>query len=1012
MPRFFLLLMFFAAGQLNGQAPYFQQEVHYHIQVTLDDSLHVLHGQTSFAYINHSPDTLSTLYIHLWPNAFNERTSAFSEQLLRQGNDQFYFAPENERGRIDSLDFRVNSLPIEWEYTLQHRDIARIWLPTPLAPSDSVRIETPFRVKIPASFSRLGHVGQSYQLTQWYPKPAVYDRQGWHHMPYLDQGEYYSEFGSFVVDITLPENYRVAATGTLQNPTEQQWLANIANQAFTEVLSDAATAPFPASSRSFKTIRYTARQVHDFAWFADKRFHVSCDTTTLPSGRKVTTWAFFTALQADLWAHATDYIDRALQYYSLRVGEYPYPQATAVQSALSAGAGMEYPMITVIGLANSGQALDEVITHELGHNWFYGILASNERDHPWLDEGLNSFYDHAYSRIHYQANAWNKLPQIVQGRSRMDVGQLGYLYQARLHRDQSPETTSDSLSEMNYLLTAYEKPAQALRLLESYWGTPRFDLAMQAYYREWSFKHPYPQDLRESLEQSSGESLPWLFDGLLASTRKQDYQLRKVRQLASEVLEVSLRNGGTLAAPLLLQGLQKEKVIFTTWVPGFVGDTVVRIPHGPYTTLVIDDDRVTPELYRHNNNWHFHRLFPRLESWSVSILPRVVDDEHPQLFITPALGWNVYDRWMPGVILSNTSIPVRPIEFELMPLWSSRNRRLVGTGEVRFSRYQDRGWVRGVTLGIAGRRFHEQVNENLHYRLRYTQLRPFLQFDLAAAPQGTFRHTLTAESIFLNSQQPRFGNDGTLAGIDTQHATFQVLRYAWENTRVLHPLGGALQLEQNTLPVFNRQESFLKISLEWRQAFTYAPGRHFRWRLFGGTFLGKSSDALNLLPNAWNLAAQGFNDYQHRELYWGRNETQGIYSRQIYRREGGMHLAFAAPYRLGRSNSFILALNTSLDLPILPKAITKFPFQLYADVGYTGGTPNLPGSNLDDPLLWTMGLSLNFFDRRLEIALPLLNAANIRATWADQGLNFWERFVFTVDLLRLNPIPFSKEVRL
>jgi len=229
-------------------------------------------------------------------------------------------------------------------------------LSKPLKSGETIVIETPFTLQIPKSFSRLGHVGQSYQLTQWYPKPAVYDAEGWHPMPYLDQGEFYSEFGDFDVTITLPSNYVVGATGELQTASEVEFLNQKAKQGagmnFEEMNQ---SADFPPSDETTKTLNYTAKNVHDFAWFADKRFHVLKSGVTLASGKKVDTWAMFTDLEANLWKDATTYLDRSVKFYSEKVGEYPWSHATAVQSALSAGAGMEYPMITVIGESGSAR---------------------------------------------------------------------------------------------------------------------------------------------------------------------------------------------------------------------------------------------------------------------------------------------------------------------------------------------------------------------------------------------------------------------------------------------------------------------------------------------------------------------------------------------------------------------------------------------------------------------------------------------------------------------------------
>jgi hypothetical protein len=479
MRSFFFLLVFVCPDSYRGvraQTPYFQQEVSYRIDALLDDRTHTLHADLALDYTNRAPQALDSIVFHLWPRAYASNETALARQFLRNGDTDFHFAPESERGTLDSLDFHVDGRPASFRFT-PDPDVGVLYLAGPLKTGGSIRITTPFRVRIPASFSRLGHVGDSYQITQWYPKPAVYDRDGWHPMPYLDQGEFYSEFGDYTVRITLPENYVVAATGVLQEEDERRWLLERSDQP--------PLAGFPPSATAQKTITYRADRVHDFAWFADKRFTVAHDTLHLrPDAQSppIDVWTFHTATEADLWRETLTYVKRATRFFSDRVGTYPYPQVTAVQSALSAGAGMEYPMITVIGRAGSAEALDEVIAHEVGHNWFYGILGSNERDHPWMDEGLTSYYEGRYMRRD------------------IDYDALGYRFLRRLGRDLPPDTRSDSMSSLNYGVGAYSKPELTLRAMAERYGREQVDAAIQSYYREWKFRHPRPEDLYGELQ--------------------------------------------------------------------------------------------------------------------------------------------------------------------------------------------------------------------------------------------------------------------------------------------------------------------------------------------------------------------------------------------------------------------------------------------------------------------------------------------------------------------------------
>ncbi len=204
--KYILLIpgIFFPFMEASSQ-DYFQQKVNYDIHVTLNDLKHELRGSESVEYINNSPDTLGFIYYHLWPNAYSDNNTKLAKELLRRDGKSKLFNDPELKGYIDSLNFEVGGQSIRWNLLEGLPDICRLMLNKPLKPGDTIYISTPFHLKIPEGVtSRLGHIGESYQISQWYPKPAVYDRTGWHQMPYLDQGEFYSEYGSFDVSITLP----------------------------------------------------------------------------------------------------------------------------------------------------------------------------------------------------------------------------------------------------------------------------------------------------------------------------------------------------------------------------------------------------------------------------------------------------------------------------------------------------------------------------------------------------------------------------------------------------------------------------------------------------------------------------------------------------------------------------------------------------------------------------------------------------------------------------------------
>ncbi len=493
-----ILLLIFTSGY--SQPDYWQQQVNYTIDVSLNDKEHTLDGFASIEYINNSPDSLRFIWFHLWPNAYKNDKTSFSDQLLENGNTKFYFSDKEQKGYINRLDFKVNNITANIEDHPQHIDIVKLLLPAPLAPGQRITITTPFHVKLPYNFSRGGHDGQSYQATQWYPKPAVYDKNGWHPMPYLDQGEFYSEFGNYKVNITVPENYVVAATGELQNQAEKEWLKNRASfdwHAGKERSTDGKLLPasqiFPASSASIKRLEYRQDNVHDFAWFADKRFIVNEDTCLLISGRVINIITYYTPLHRSIWNESVAYTKRAIRHYSSLVGEYPYNIAQVVQGPQSFGGGMEYPTITVISPMNNKADLDQTISHEVGHNWFYGILGTNERAQPWMDEGINSYFEDKYSASRYgEADKYQ---------------QIAFESLVAEKVDQPIATAAEQFSELNYNLVAYFKTAEWFRYLEAQLGKDVLANAIKEYYRRWQFRHPQPDDFKKVIEEVSGKKL-------------------------------------------------------------------------------------------------------------------------------------------------------------------------------------------------------------------------------------------------------------------------------------------------------------------------------------------------------------------------------------------------------------------------------------------------------------------------------------------------------------------------
>ncbi|MBL7828473.1 MAG: M1 family metallopeptidase [Saprospiraceae bacterium] len=988
-----LLFFLLAPCLLPAQTPaYFQQEVNYTIHVSLDDKQHLLSGAVEFEYVNHAPQAMTEIWVHLWGNAFQSRKSAFCKQKLKGGNTRFYFSKETDRGYYNNLNFTVDGKTAAWKFDPKNPDIAVVTLAQPLQTGARIRVATPFALKIPASFSRLGHVGTSYQMTQWFPKPAVFDHKGWHAMPYLDMGEFYSEFGNFDVTITLPENYVVGATGVLQTPSEVAFLEKRHAETLKQLSKgfELKNDLFPDSSPNTKTIRYTAEQVHDFAWFADKRFWVLKDTAVLASGKTVDCWAMFDNSQADIWKKGAFYVKRAVEFYSKHVGEYPWPQATAVHSALSAGGGMEYPMITVIGDSGSGKDLDDVITHEVGHNWFYGILASNEREHPFMDEGMNSYYEARYMRTYYKEHVPAELPKKLFDPAKSGpLLENGYLFLALDRQDTPPDTHSNEFSEITYGLQVYMKTAMCMRWLEESVGTAKFDAAMQDYYKKWKFKHPYPEDFQAVMTEN-GVSASWFMQSM--QTQKQaDYAIAGISKKSDNQWEIKVKEKGDLKAPFPVSVVKNGEIRNTQWFWNFVPDSNQPNPSNVQTltvqadsadAFIIDGEHLMLDVNRKNNLRRTSGAFPGMEPFQIRGLPLFQNIHRNTLGLFPWLGWNNYSKTMIGLAFYNSPLPPRKIQVFALPGYALGSKHFVGLADVRY-RFYPGGLFRKVVLSVGAKTFDLDNSLSQTDPIRFYRIAPQIRAELRSGDYS-FKHYLNLRTLFIGRETGVFDSNSEKWKRNVIHE----LRYEGEGKTMPNPFKYQIALEaQRKKGVFQGDDHYLRSTMEWQQKLFYKGGKKITYRLFAGFFIQNDQRNEVVNENAISLNPQGFNDYKFDHIYLARTGAEGILGRQVSRGEGGFKGAFGgstSDFLLGNSNNFAFALNLKADLPFrLPLGL---PLKPYFDIGYFDDAgPGNETRNSSNQWMWNGGFTLELLKGGFEIYFPLVSSEILQNHYKSQA---------------------------
>lgn len=550
---------------------YWQQQVDYRIKAVLNEEKRRIEATEDIVYSNNSPDTLKYLWLQLDQNKFradsisalstdfggigargpatkaasNDEPAQISLGALRR---QQYIADHQPGYEISRVrDESGNAL----HYVVVDTNM-RIDLASPLKPGQKVQISLDYAFNIveeDAVSARSGYEhfpddkreggNDIFLLAQWFPRLHAYtDYEAWTNKAFLGRGEFTLEFGNYDVELTVPADHIVSATGVLQNPeqvltsVQQKRLetAKTADRPVFIVTAEEALDNEAAATKAQKTWRFKADNVRDFAWASSRKF--MWDARGYQQGGTaqplVMAMSFYPKEGGDLWKkYSTEAVIHTLKVYSRFAFDYPYPTAQSVNGPVG---GMEYPMITFNGprteLQDDGtrtytqaekRFLISVVIHEIGHIYFPMLVNSDERQWTWMDEGINSFLDALACREWDDDIPWGVEPQDITDYMKSEI-QVPIM------------TQSDSVLKLGP--NAYSKPATALDILrETILGRELFDFAFKEYSLRWQGKRPTPADFFRTMEEASGVDLDWFWRGWFYTTDHVDISLDKIYKL-------------------------------------------------------------------------------------------------------------------------------------------------------------------------------------------------------------------------------------------------------------------------------------------------------------------------------------------------------------------------------------------------------------------------------------------------------------------------------------------------
>jgi len=582
--RKIILLSFLSLG-LNSafaqSAPYWQQHADYKMEVAMDVKNYQYKGKQELVYTNNSPDTLKKVFYHLFPNAFQPGSEMDARLHFIKDPDGRMVTKikgadgkETKQSRIETLKpneigfLKITNLKQDG-VTAQTRvsgTILEVTLAKPILPNSKTTFTLDFDGQVPVQVRRSGRnnsEGVELSMSQWYPKLAEFDFEGWHADPYIAR-EFHGVWGNFDVKITIDKDYTIGGSGYLQDK-------NAIGHGYED---EGLTVVYPKKAKTL-TWHFIAPNVHDFTWAADKEY-----THDIVKGPNDVDLHFFyknNPKTTENWKQLEPLMVKVMEYYNQRVGAYPYKQYSFIQGG---DGGMEYAMCTLMLGNGTLQGILGTATHELGHSWFQHILASNESKHPWMDEGFTTYIEDG---------ALNELKGDKKEVNPFKGNYAAYYQLVNSGKEQPQGTHGDRYDENRpYSISAYIKGSIFLSQLEYVIGKENVDATLKRYFNDFKFKHPTPNDIKRTAERVSGAELDWYLIDWTETLNTIDYGIKDVADNAGKTT-VSLERIGRMPMPIDLTVEYTDGTSESFYIPLRMMNFIKPNPNPKVKRTVLED---------------------------------------------------------------------------------------------------------------------------------------------------------------------------------------------------------------------------------------------------------------------------------------------------------------------------------------------------------------------------------------------------------------------------------------
>ncbi|MFP2995010.1 metalloprotease [Spongiivirga sp. MCCC 1A20706] len=925
---FFIGLLFGITNNLSAQHDYA-------IEASLNVETKIISISQEIDYKNTSKDTLNAIYLNDWPNAYSSPDTPLTQYMGEEFDRSLHLAKKRDKGYSKIIGLTDNAFRfLDWERPEKQPDIIRVQLKSPIYPGETYKLRLTYETKVPHDrFTRYGvDNNDQYKLQFWYISAATYQNKKWATYSNKNLDDLFLLPSNYTISFKVPKPYQLITDLDVDKREEKEKVTNY-------ILQGKNRIHIPLFIN--KDFSFNVFDTEDTAIITDLK-----DRGVTPERKN-------------------ELMKRVVGFMNDRLGEYPFKKVliSEVYYRKNPVYGLNQLPTFISPFPNDFLYEIKLVKAALG-KYIDNTIAVDPRKEKWVTDALQYYLLMQYLNENYpDEKVLGRLSKIWGVRSyklaQMKFNEaypLLYMFMARKNLDQPLTTSKDSLIKFNYQIGNKYKSGLGLIYLDDYLNNDQVDTFIKEFFKNHQSKPTTGEEFENELTAIATKDIQWYFDEYVATRKKIDYKIKKIKK-RGDSLDVVIKNKTGSKAPISLFSLKKDSVINKYWFKDITDKQVVTIPKEDATKLVLNYDKTVPEINKRDNWKTLGGLFSNNKKLSFKFFKDAEDPDKNQIFYVPEIAFNVYDGLSPGLRFYNKPFLTKPFVYDIVPTYSTKEKALIGRAKLQYNQYLQEGNLFKIDYRFNVRRFHYAPS------LFFTSITPSVSFNFRT---DDFRDNKRQAIFFrfVNILRDRDASELALEA-DPDYSVF--------NARFIESSPGAINFK-SWFADFQVANQFAKVSFNYEYRRLFTNNRQVTLRLFAGKFLYNDSQASS--GNFFSFALDRPTDYLFDFDYLGRSESTGLVSQQFIAAEGG----FKSKLQPSFSNDWIATVNAGINIWSW--------IEVYGDVGL------VKNKNVPTQFVYDSGIRLNLVPDYFELYFPVYS----KLGWEIAQPSYAERIRFVITL--------------